>query len=176
MPPIIKCRGGGALCHVLCVGVRKHLVSVNYRTNAWVDWSDFSVAYWGWLEEGSFRWSAPSLIQDGHHLGFGFCRLEDKYLGRLIRFFYGLLGATRRFLSMTSAATHPTWPLWQPLVLVSVDYLTNACVNWSDFFVACQSSAYSTSPQTLSSIYRTHGQLPTWGGAYATPCVALVFW
>jgi hypothetical protein len=42
----------------LCVGVRKHLVSVNYRTNAWVDWSNFSVAYWGWLEEGSFRWSA----------------------------------------------------------------------------------------------------------------------
>jgi hypothetical protein len=29
-----------------------------------------SVAHWGWLEEGSFRWSVPSLIQDGHHLGF----------------------------------------------------------------------------------------------------------
>jgi hypothetical protein len=27
----------GALCHGLCVGVRKHLVSVNYRTNACVD-------------------------------------------------------------------------------------------------------------------------------------------
>jgi WD40 repeat protein len=59
----------GALCHGLCVGVRKHLVSVNYRTNAWVDWSDFSVAFWGWLEEGSFRWSAPPLIQDGR-VGF----------------------------------------------------------------------------------------------------------
>jgi hypothetical protein len=34
----------GALCHGLCVGVHKHLVSVNYRTNAWVD---FSVAFWG---------------------------------------------------------------------------------------------------------------------------------
>jgi hypothetical protein len=38
MPPIIKCRGGGGLCHGLCVGVRKQLVSANYRTNAWVDW------------------------------------------------------------------------------------------------------------------------------------------
>jgi hypothetical protein len=37
----------GALCHGLCVGVRKHLVSVNYRTNARVYGSDFSVAYWG---------------------------------------------------------------------------------------------------------------------------------
>jgi hypothetical protein len=40
--------------------------------NAWVDWSDFSAAYWGRLEEGSFRWSAPPLIQDGCQLG-GIC-------------------------------------------------------------------------------------------------------
>jgi hypothetical protein len=31
------------------------LVSVDFLTNAWVDWSDFLVAHWGWLEEGSFR-------------------------------------------------------------------------------------------------------------------------
>jgi hypothetical protein len=43
----------GALCHGLCVGVRKHFISVNYRTNAWVDWPDFYVAHWGWLEKGS---------------------------------------------------------------------------------------------------------------------------
>jgi hypothetical protein len=105
-----------ALCHGLCIGVRKHLVSVNYRTNAWVDsndWSDFSVAYWGWLEEGSFRWSAPPLIQDGHygsHLGFGFRRLQDKRLGQLIWFFLcGSLGVTGGwFLSMISSATHPS--------------------------------------------------------------------
>jgi hypothetical protein len=109
-PPIIKFRG--ALCHGQCVGVHKHLVSVNYRTNAWVDWSDFSVAYWGWLEEGSFRWSAPPLIQDGRygcHLGFGFRRLQDKRLGRLIRFFCGQ-------------------------DLASIDFLTNAWVDWSDFW------------------------------------------
>jgi hypothetical protein len=74
---------GGALCYGLCVGgvggvsVHKHLISISYRTNTWVDWSDFSVAYWGSLEEGSFQWSAPPLIQDGHLLGWldeGSCR------------------------------------------------------------------------------------------------------
>jgi hypothetical protein len=45
--------------------------------------SDFSVAYWGWLVEGSFRWSATPLIQHcryGSHLGFGFRRLSDECL------------------------------------------------------------------------------------------------
>jgi hypothetical protein len=116
----------GALCHGICVGVRKHLVSINYRTNAWVAWSDFSVAYWGWLGEGSFRWSAPPLIQDGHyslHLGFDFRRLEDKRLGRWIRFFCGLLGVTRgRFLSMISSAAHPRWP-----PLVTLQRATHSC-------------------------------------------------
>jgi hypothetical protein len=35
MPPDHKM--SGALCHGLCVDVRKQLVSVNYMTNAWVD-------------------------------------------------------------------------------------------------------------------------------------------
>jgi hypothetical protein len=39
------------------------LFSVDYLTNAWVDWSDFFVAYWGRLEEGSSRRPAPPLIQ-----------------------------------------------------------------------------------------------------------------
>jgi hypothetical protein len=30
------------------------LVSVDYLTNAWVEWSDFFLAYWMLLEEGSF--------------------------------------------------------------------------------------------------------------------------
>jgi hypothetical protein len=90
------------------------LVSVDYRTNAWVNWSNFSVAHWGWLEEGFFRWSALLLIQDGRygrHLGFGFRRLDDKRLGRLIQFLCGSLGMTRgRFLSMISSAAHPSCP------------------------------------------------------------------
>jgi hypothetical protein len=52
-------------------------VSVKYLANAWIDWSNLFVAYLGWLEEGSFLWSAPLLIQDGRygtHLGFGFRR------------------------------------------------------------------------------------------------------
>jgi hypothetical protein len=114
----------GALCHGLCGGVRKH--SVNYRTNAWVDWSNFSVTHWGWLEEGSFQWSALPLIKDGHygcHLGFGFRRLDNKRLGRFIRFSCGLLVMTSgRFLSMISSAA-----MAAILDLVSVHYLTNAC-------------------------------------------------
>jgi hypothetical protein len=29
-------------------------ISVDYLTNASVDWSDFFVAYWGWVEEVPF--------------------------------------------------------------------------------------------------------------------------
>jgi hypothetical protein len=48
-------------------------------------------------------------------LTFGFRQLEDKRLGRLIRFFYGLLGVPRGgFLSMISSAAHPRWPLRPP--------------------------------------------------------------
>jgi hypothetical protein len=85
-----------ALCHCLCVGVHKHLVSVNYRTITCVDWSDFSVAYWEWLEEGSFRWSAPPLIQDGHHLGFGFRRFSDHAWVDWSDFFVALWGSLRK--------------------------------------------------------------------------------
>jgi hypothetical protein len=57
-------------------------VSVDDSTNALVDWSDFS----GWLEEGTFRWSAPPLIQDGRYgryLGFGFHRLRGQMPGSI---------------------------------------------------------------------------------------------
>jgi hypothetical protein len=58
------------------------------------------------------------LIQNGrhsNHLGFGFRRLFDKLLSRLVRFFCGLLGVSAgRLLSMTSAAAHSGWPLRQP--------------------------------------------------------------
>jgi hypothetical protein len=53
------------------------------------------VAYLGWLEEASFRWSAVLLIQDGHyshHLEFGFRQLKDKCLCRLIWFLCVSLG------------------------------------------------------------------------------------
>jgi hypothetical protein len=41
----------------------------------------------------------------GRHLGFGFRRLNNKRLGRFIRFFCGLLGViTGKFLSMISSA------------------------------------------------------------------------
>jgi hypothetical protein len=70
------------------------------------------------LEEGLFRTSVPPLIQNGRygrHLGFGFHSFSDQRLGRLVRFFCVSLGATGgMFLSMTSAAAHPTWPLRQP--------------------------------------------------------------
>jgi hypothetical protein len=63
---------------------------LDFLTNAWVDWSDFLVAHWGQLEEGSFRWP---LIQHGHygsHLGFGSVDyLTNAY--RLIRFFWCLI-------------------------------------------------------------------------------------
>jgi hypothetical protein len=69
----------------------------------------------GWLEEGSFQWSAPLLIKDGHyghyghHLGFHFCQLSQQ---RLVRFVCGLLGVTGgRFPSMISTAAHSRWPL-----------------------------------------------------------------
>jgi hypothetical protein len=62
------------------------------------------------------------------------------------------------------------------LDLVSVDYLTNACVDWSDFLVAIgshQSLPCSNSPYDKPYLPYTHRQLPTRG--LGTPCVALVF-
>jgi hypothetical protein len=123
------------------------LVSVDYSTNAWVDWSDFSVVFWGvikrkvpyddhprwslqptsciwfpsirgqtgWLEEGSFRWPAPPLIQDGCH--FGFLVYVDFLTNAWVDWsdflvaHWGVTGG--RFLSMISSATHPRWsPSW----------------------------------------------------------------
>jgi hypothetical protein len=51
-------------------------------------------------------------------------------LGRLIRFFGGLLGVTTEmFLSMISSAAHPRCPLWPPsLIWYSIYYRTNAWV------------------------------------------------
>jgi hypothetical protein len=63
------------------------LVPINYLTNVCVNWSDFLVAYWGWLEVGSCRWSVLPPIQDGSHLGFGSRPLSDERLSRLVRFF-----------------------------------------------------------------------------------------
>jgi hypothetical protein len=71
------------------------LVSVDYLTNASVDWSDFFVAYWGWVKEGSFRWPVPPLTQDGRcgsHHGFGSHQLSDECLSWLVRFFCGSFG------------------------------------------------------------------------------------
>jgi hypothetical protein len=97
------------------VSVNNWFPSIIGVTNAWVDWSDFSVAYWGYLEEGSFLWSAPPLIQAGRHLGFGFRQLQDKPLGRLIQFLCGSLGVTRgRFLLMIRSAPDPRCPLRPP--------------------------------------------------------------
>jgi hypothetical protein len=31
------------------------IVSIDFLTNAWVDWSDFLVAHWRYLEEGYLR-------------------------------------------------------------------------------------------------------------------------
>jgi hypothetical protein len=123
----------GALCHGLWVGIRKHLVSVNYRTNALVDWSDFSVAQWRWLEEGFFRWSAPPLIQDGHydrHLWFGFRRLDNKHLWH-IGGDYRKVPCDDQLHRSSKMATMATI-----LDLVSVAFLTNTWVDWSDFLVA----------------------------------------
>jgi hypothetical protein len=48
-------------------------------------------------------------------LGFGFPRLSDKHLSRLVQFFCGLLVVTGgRFLLMTSAVAYSRWPPWQP--------------------------------------------------------------
>jgi hypothetical protein len=133
----------------------------------------------GWLEEGCFRWSAPLLIQGGHydsHLRFGFRRLEDKRLGRLIQFFCGSLGVTRgRFLPVISTASYQRWPLWPPSWICFPSIIWWTPVDWSDFLVPHWGSSIFTMfhfSLTLSSI---HPQTTSQLGAYATPCVACFF-
>jgi hypothetical protein len=50
-------------CKMATTATILNLVSLDFLTNGWFDWSDCLVAHWGWLEESSFRWSAPPLIQ-----------------------------------------------------------------------------------------------------------------
>jgi hypothetical protein len=45
-----------------------NFVSDDYLTNAWVDWSDYIVAYWGdWRNVPLDDQRRSSLIQDGRH-------------------------------------------------------------------------------------------------------------
>jgi hypothetical protein len=125
---------------------------------------------------GVTRWSALPLIHDGHygrHLGFGFRRLEDKHLGWLIQFCGGSLGWLEegsfwRPAPLLMAATATI------LDLVSVDYLTNACVDWVvQFFCGLLGVINLHHIPLLPKPYLpyTHRQLPTPG--HAMPCVAL---
>jgi hypothetical protein len=91
--------------------------------------------YWGWLEECSFQWPVPLLIQDGccgSYLGFDFRRLSDKHLGRLVLFLGGRNWGDWR-MSIISAATYSRWP---PQQLSWIWFPTNTSVDWSDFLVA----------------------------------------
>jgi hypothetical protein len=88
-------------------------VSVDYLTNAWVDCSDFFVAYWG-VTGGRFlsmtSAAAHSRWPPWQPSWFGFHRFSDERPSRLVRYFCGLLGVTGgRFLSMTSATAHSRW-------------------------------------------------------------------
>jgi hypothetical protein len=103
-----------SVASVASVAVNIWFPSIIGQTHGSIDPTDFYVAYCGWVEEGSFRWSAAPLIQDGRygrHLGFGFRRIQDNRLGWLISFLCGSLGMSRgRYLSVISSAIHPRWP------------------------------------------------------------------
>jgi hypothetical protein len=71
------------------------LVSIDFLTKTWVDWSYFLVAHCGNWRKVPFQWPAPPLIQHGRygsHLGFGFRRLSHERLRRLVQYFGGSLG------------------------------------------------------------------------------------
>jgi hypothetical protein len=157
--------GGDQLCRsseMAATAAILDLVSVDYSTNARVDWSYFSVAYWGWLEEGSIRWSALPLIQDRHCDAAILDLVSVDFLTNawvdLSDFFSWLIGATGgRFLSMTSAAAHSTWLLrqrswiWFPSIIWQTPASTGPIFWW--LIGGHQFSPYFTSPQALSSIY-----------------------
>jgi hypothetical protein len=108
-------------------------------------------------------------------LGFGFRRLDDKHLGRFIRFFCSLLGMTSgRFLSMISSAAHPTRPLRQPS-WIWLRRLSDE--RWSIgpiFGALLGSSIFTMFHFSLNLIFHTPTDNIPLGGAYATPCDALV--
>jgi hypothetical protein len=90
-----------------------------------------SAAYWGWLVEGTFRWSAPPLIQDG--------RYGRQTPGSTGPIFWWLIGgdwrkvpfddcssnmaAASAILDECSSNMAATAAIFY---LVSIDYLTNA--------------------------------------------------
>jgi hypothetical protein len=119
------------------------------------------------LEEGSFRWSAPPLFQDGR-------RLDDKRVGRFMQFFWGLLGMTSgRFVSMISSAAHPTRPLRQPSWICFPSFIWRTPF---DFFVPHWGVINHHHVPLLPKpcLPYTHRQHPTWGHM---PRLALpLFW
>jgi hypothetical protein len=148
------------------------LVSVDYLTNGWVDWSDFFVAYWDSLEEGSLRWQVPPLIQydrHGTHLGFHFRPLFHERLSRLVQFFY-LIGGAGRFKCRRSFKMATTGAIFH---LVSIYYLTNASVDWLS---TSRMDTWHTAPPDFAISQHYNIQVGG-GGAYATlGGIALVIW
>jgi hypothetical protein len=128
--------------------------------------------------QGRFIWFfcdySSALIQagcSGRHLGFGFRRFSDQSLGWLVRFFGGSLGVTGgRFLSMTSVAAHPIWPLRQPswIWFPSIIWWTPASTCPIFWWLI---GGHQSSPCSTSSI---HPHTTSHSGAYATSCVAIV--
>jgi hypothetical protein len=93
MPPIIKCRGHYVMAYA-SVAVNIWFPSIIGQTPG-STWSIDLIFLWligGWLEEGSFRWSAPPLIQDGRRPSW---ILFPSIRGQMsIWFFCGSLGMT----------------------------------------------------------------------------------
>jgi hypothetical protein len=154
------------------------------------------VPYWAWLEEGSFRWSAPPLIQDGgfdlvsvNFLTNSWVNWSDFWLfnvgdWRKVPFedhlrhsskLATILWTSGRFLSMISSAAHPTPPLQQPSWIWFPSIIWWTPVDWSDFLVPHWGVINLHHVPLLPKPYLlyTHRQCPT-RGAYAMPCVALV--
>jgi hypothetical protein len=92
----------------LCVGVHKHLVSVNYTTNAWVNWSNFCLL-------GVTRGRFLSMISVRKQLVSVNYRTNAWVDWSDFSVAYWGGGVTRgRFLSMISSGADPRWPLWPP--------------------------------------------------------------
>jgi hypothetical protein len=110
MPPIIKYWGRYVMAYA-SVSVNIWFPSIIGQMPGSID------PLFLWLIGGDWR-KVPfddQLSRSGH-LGFGFRRLQDKHLGRLISFLCGSLGMTRgRFHSSKMAATAAIFDL------VSVD-------------------------------------------------------
>jgi hypothetical protein len=135
--------------------------------------------YWWKMTQGRTRpdyamigWRKAFRIVDGEHLKQRLNVLEPGYVQTLLEIFLWLIGGDWRKVPFDDQCRRSSNMAAKAAILdlVSVDYLTNACVDWSNFFCgSLGSSIFTIFHFSLSLIFHPTDNFPLGGHM---PCFA----